>query len=135
MTTCRDCIHYDVCSKKHWHVEFNKYACDLNDIENRCDDFKDKSLILEKPCNVGNCVYLIAPQWNGKENKLTILKGIVTDYEFNSDDRFNEYKAVFEELGYKQTLRLNRFNIDWFTDISKAEAQMAKLCYLVRINF
>ena len=130
--TCKDCIHYDVCEDNLKYIQerflkgFTFGKSEFIDGE-FCNLFKDKSLILEKPCNVGDCVYLIAPQWNGKENKLTILKGIVTDYEFNSDDRFNEYKAVFEKLGFKQTLSLNKYNISWFNDKSKAEAKLKEL--------
>lgn len=51
--TCKDCIHYAICSKKHWRIESNKYTCE------RCNDFKDKSRIIELPCKVGDEIYVL----------------------------------------------------------------------------
>ena len=52
MSTCRDCIHYDVCAINGIDVEnttFKKELC--------CGEFKDKSRIIELPCKVGNLVF------------------------------------------------------------------------------
>lgn len=48
MITCKDCIHYDVCG-------FNEYK-DFNEI---CSFFKDKSRIVELPCEIGTKLFLI----------------------------------------------------------------------------
>lgn len=78
--TCKDCIHYDVCSKKHWHVESNKYTCDLNDVEKSCFYFKNKSRIIELPCKVGDIVYRI----QYVDNTNILLRGIgIKEYVFN----------------------------------------------------
>lgn len=50
--TCKDCIHSDVCSKKHYHYENNKYRCDVDFIEKICKFFLDKSKYIELPCKV-----------------------------------------------------------------------------------
>lgn len=50
--TCKDCIHYDVCAINGIDVEdttFKKELC--------CGEFKDKSRIIELPCNMGDTVY------------------------------------------------------------------------------
>ena len=50
--TCKDCIHYNVCAINGIDVEdttFKKELC--------CGEFKDKSRIIELPCNMGDTVY------------------------------------------------------------------------------
>ena len=50
--TCKDCYHYDVCAINGIDVEnttFKKELC--------CGEFKDKSRIIELPCNMGDTVY------------------------------------------------------------------------------
>jgi hypothetical protein len=52
--TCKDCIHYDACKF------YNKNLPEEYDtIEWQCDNFKDKSRIVELPYKVGDKVYYI----------------------------------------------------------------------------
>lgn len=57
--TCKDCYHCDVCSEKDGTTNFygKEFAC--NDVEKRCQYFKDKSLIVELPCKVGKEIYIL----------------------------------------------------------------------------
>lgn len=48
--TCKDCYHYDICGFE-W--------CD-DDALTFCKDFKDKSRIIELPCNVGKTLYCVS---------------------------------------------------------------------------
>lgn len=116
--TCKDCIHYDVCSKKHWHVECNKYACDLNDIENRCDDFKDKSRFIELPCKIGDTVYLV-------DDKMEIIEYSIINIFFASFN-FALWLKV-ENNDSVKTLLFSHYNQHWFTNKSKAEAKLKEL--------
>ncbi len=65
MSKCENCIHYDRCDHYHIATDTGKYAyqnIDLekrDDVEDICDDFKDKSLFVELPCEVGTPVYVI----------------------------------------------------------------------------
>lgn len=47
--TCKKCYHCDVCSEKDGTTNFygKEFAC--NDVENRCQYFRDKSRIIELP--------------------------------------------------------------------------------------
>lgn len=48
MAKCsKNCYHYDVCSGR---FDCEYYGCE-------CMDFKDKSLIVELPCGVGETIY------------------------------------------------------------------------------
>ncbi len=49
MKTCKDCIHYDVC---HTTTPIATEATGI------CKLFKDKSLVLDLPCKVGDTVYV-----------------------------------------------------------------------------
>lgn len=51
--TCKDCYHYDVCKF------YNKNLPEEYDpIEWQCDNFKDKSLVVELPCEIGTELFL-----------------------------------------------------------------------------
>lgn len=66
--TCKDCYHYDVC-----HIRINSIGFlpvikgkvsmssimykECDDVEKHCSHFKDKSLIIELPCKIGQIVY------------------------------------------------------------------------------
>lgn len=57
--TCKDCIHYDLCRscsriQLGWHGNSVHY---VENIEEICKDFKDRSRFVELPCKVGNRVY------------------------------------------------------------------------------
>lgn len=45
--TCKDCYHYNAC--KFYNKNLPK---EYDPIECQCDNFKDKSLIVELPCKV-----------------------------------------------------------------------------------
>lgn len=51
--TCKDCFHYEACNDFAFGggIEFSN--------ADKCKHFKDKSLITETPCRVGDTVYLI----------------------------------------------------------------------------
>lgn len=52
--TCKDCYHYNTCKF------YNKNLPEEYDpIEWKCDNFKDKSRIIELPCNIGDYVYYV----------------------------------------------------------------------------
>ena len=66
--TCKDCIHYDLCRscsriQLGWHGNSVHY---VENIEEICKDFKDRSRFVELPCKVGDTVYIIA-RISGKE--------------------------------------------------------------------
>lgn len=58
--TCKKCYHCDVCSEKDGTTNFygKEFAC--NDVEKRCQYFKDKSRIVELPCKIGDKVYYLS---------------------------------------------------------------------------
>ena len=59
MSKCENCIHYDVCAElmaihKNQTIAFVKECIGKT---NGCTHFKDKSLFVEKPCEVGQAVF------------------------------------------------------------------------------
>ena len=57
--TCKDCIHWELCKNGHYRfAEIVKFIHELDDIENACDYFKAKSLIVELPCEIGTELFL-----------------------------------------------------------------------------
>ena len=58
--TCKDCIHYDVCSKLCRGIDMNLFMKDDNTTASEsCTDFKDKTKYIDLPCKVGDKVYYI----------------------------------------------------------------------------
>ena len=60
--TCKDCIHYDVCD---WNTEIMQ----ITKNPDNCEDYKDKSLVVELPCKVGDTVYY----WVDRDTKFQVL--------------------------------------------------------------
>lgn len=56
MASCKDCLHSGVCRHnwQDWELEARGIK---NRMDEACSDFKDKSLIIELPCKVGDTVY------------------------------------------------------------------------------
>lgn len=58
--TCKDCIHFDVCSdRKIYNENFGTLENDVQNAETRCTAFKDKSKYIELPCKIGDTVYVL----------------------------------------------------------------------------
>ncbi len=65
--TCKECYNRDACGgylpsdldKDVWDLCAKGKSDEIPDIEDRCSEFKDKSLIVELPCKVGDTVYVI----------------------------------------------------------------------------
>ena len=83
--TCKDCYHYEACKEKFAGlkklcVDKPKKHTELDPrVENRCQQFKDKSLIVELPCKVGETLYCISYNDNFiKEYKNINLVNILT---------------------------------------------------------
>lgn len=121
--TCEDCYHYEACKEKfaglrkicvenpEKHLELDPRA------EIACQQFKDKLLIIELPCKVGEELFL-------------------TDY-LMYHHRLKEYKFIGERVVMViECFELQRtckrfvdehFGVTVFTDKSKAEAKLKEL--------
>ncbi|MBQ8766073.1 MAG: hypothetical protein IJZ16_04655 [Clostridia bacterium] len=43
ISSCKECIHYEVCSRKQWHISENKYMYQMENVKGQCTFFKTKS--------------------------------------------------------------------------------------------
>ena len=65
--TCKDCIHYDMCSgftPTDLDSDVFDYCREgrtdeIPDIEERCSSFKDRNRFIELPCKAGDTVYVL----------------------------------------------------------------------------
>ena len=125
--TCKDCIHYDVCAINGIDVEnttFKKELC--------CGEFKDKSRIIELPCNVGDKYYKLKAQctkmrdcyvYECEECCKNCDKQIyIEDCTYkNAWEILNVYKKEQEEIKICKSMR-------WiFTNKEEAEAKLKEL--------
>lgn len=60
--TCQDCIHHNVCyyagrlKTKDSDGE-KRIIAETNNVEDTCENFQDRSLLVKPPCKVGDAVY------------------------------------------------------------------------------
>lgn len=57
--TCKNCVHYDVCSKEDGTTNYYGEVIICKDVDELCKYFKDKSRIVELPCKVGDNFFII----------------------------------------------------------------------------
>ena len=62
MSTCKDCLHYDLCKEFTDYTEEFIASCEKNfekygDAKEKCEYFKDKSKSVDLPCKVGEDLY------------------------------------------------------------------------------
>lgn len=76
MASCKDCLHYEVCSAEK--------TC-LPDYVN-CKYFKDRNSFVELPCKVGDILYEIYARRKGGEWKNAIVERTVHGIEVGSSD-------------------------------------------------
>ena len=79
--TCKDCIHYDLCRsfsriQLGWHGNSVHY---VENIEEICKDFKDRSRFVELPCKVGDTVYAYWDMDNPCSNYLHVIEDFIID--------------------------------------------------------
>lgn len=116
--TCKNRDHYDVCyelmTQLHWKPEL-------------CRSFKDKSLIVELPCKVGDVVYYIA-----NIERTSRLLPFINEYAV-CEIRHSKRKIYFDLCNKKDvdknkkiyhTTSLDKFGKNWFTDKAKAEEML-----------
>lgn len=48
MATCKDCVHCEVCKKRHWHIIESQYMYQMKDVEIRCEHYKNKADVVSK---------------------------------------------------------------------------------------
>lgn len=98
MSSCKDCVHYEVCMD---YTDLSKSELAQNFLETHliCDHFKPKSRFVELPCEVGQTVYYISfgKIYKGKCHAITIHKESVQVhlYDFDGDNASYSSKDVY----------------------------------------
>lgn len=125
--TCKDCYHYEACKEKFAGlkklcVDKPKKHTELDPrVENRCQQFKDQSLIVELPCKVGDeAYYLTYKSYNPLSYK--VAKAKVIKFYINRSGIFD---IKFQALKSNFTFRLPICKV--FFDKSEAEAKLKEL--------
>ena len=85
MASCKDCLHVDVCCS-YLSTVYNKCKLATPDFEllkniecDECQHFKDRSLFVELPCNVGDTVYAYWDMDNPCSNYLHVIEDFIID--------------------------------------------------------
>lgn len=112
MAKCKNCYHYEACL--YFLAKENKI---LNNSEGFvCGYYKDKSLIVELPCRIGDTVFIIS--------RGDIINLTVNNISYSSYRRFLICKNE-EHFGYGTvTLDMdNEFGAKWY--LNREEAEMS----------
>ena len=108
--TCKNCIHYDVCTNIWTYV--NRTL--------ECRHFKDKSKQIELPCKVGDVVYYIA----GKR----IYKSNVHCISFGGRNNFASGQIhIYDYDGDNVTRTLSDFGKTVFLTKQEVEAKLREV--------
>ena len=96
MSTCKDCIHYDVCKAlsgftdkliKSYEKVFEKYG----DAKEECEYFKDKSKLIELPCKIGDYI-----KWRNNWGGTVLLE--VTGFDFDVKGNVIKYHTKYSDI-------------------------------------
>ena len=107
MRTCKDCYHQKACQAM---LEAQGYSVSESYIGDatRCDTFKDKSLVIDLPCNVGNKIYQFDTAGNIYES---VIKNIIFDTtSIAFDMRAIEKQVFLTREAAEQTLKERNIN-------------------------
>ena len=116
MTKCENCYHSDVCA------DYNKTHS--IDWEPDCKYIKDKSLIVELPCKVGDTVYGIL---NNKIYSLIILNIAITEnnIEFSCMETDEECIDTYGDVDFGVNFRFSLLDINKTVFTNREEAEKA----------
>lgn len=94
MAKCENCYHKDVCIGR---PDVEEYGC-------KCEDYKDKSLMIELPCKVGDTVYAFCE-----------MLGVILEYKVVGIG-ITEIAMQYEAYAYTKEEDILIDNIDYETD-------------------
>ena len=91
--TCKDCIHYDLCRSYSriqlgWHGNSVHY---VENIEEICKDFKDRSRFVELPIKPGEKVFYFDTEGRIYETTVTQLVYGASGFLIDSDVMFDSH--------------------------------------------
>lgn len=129
--TCKDCIHFGVC-RFSFDVEepIDIYAFHYlgkNDLHNKaddaCSDFKDKSLFVNLPCNVGDKLYYVIEDYDEEGSNSFVFETKVVSIGFDKD---GFYMSIELPLGKFQRGRL-KIGVNIFKTYDEAEKKLQEI--------
>lgn len=92
MSTCKDCLHIEVCKEYHKMFWGSKSLVDskIDETEpENCQYFKDRSRLVELPCNLGDEVFYFDTAGRIYTSKITQFIHGSTGLLLDSDVMFN----------------------------------------------
>lgn len=128
MPECKDCISENVCKYADERVSL---GTKVRETIHNCIDFKDKSRIVNLPCEVGQKVYLITDKFTKPSELLRVL--ICRVDEFSVDFKNKTYVVLNAEDAFCSMRRFATINISEFGDkcfVDRADAD-AKLIEII----
>lgn len=110
--TCKDCFHYEVCCDEY-ELEHAEY----------CNNFKDKSKVIELPCKVGDTVYdLIDCISSTNQKKYRIRQSTVQSIYYNQCKNGESIVLIYVSVNGRLAV-LNKKAFGFTAFLTKEEAE------------
>ena len=91
MSTCKDCLNYEMCSGNDMQ-KINYSSWELaNNIESGCEYFKDNSKFIELPCRIGDYI-----KWRNEWGDIVFLE--VTGFDFDEKGNAVKYHTKYSDI-------------------------------------
>ena len=128
MATCKDCLHYDMCSG-FTPTDLDRDVFDycrkgitdeIPDIDERCSNFEDKSRFVYLPCNVGELVYVIKYCRCANPDAFTVKH---CHHKITHNTPIVYASVMLQQYGYKV--------ISNFGEIKRERRPIGTICYRV----
>lgn len=123
MSNCGNCLNFELCAGMTAHyrkvdIKILKEAMCEEETEIHCDHYKDKSLVVELSCTVGDNVYLF-------DRALNILEFVISSYVIYSNGECH-FVAYHKRDGWPVAKIFWSYEIGKTVFLSKEEAEEKK---------
>lgn len=120
METCKDCIHYDVCSLEEGEILIGAKKNGF------CGKHKDKSRFIELPCKVGDTVYKIV---NDKRVKKPYECKVIGFWYFEDETCNSIHLVHYVNEVLESSFSVPFIEIDKTVFLAREDAEKALLGY------
>ena len=108
---CKNCVHCDVC-------RIREFPSIQEILEDGCNKYKDKSLVVELPCALYGTIYWVDKRYN------RVCKLEVVGINISADTEIMVYS---KEDWTPYFVKLSKYKETWFTDKEEAEAKLKEI--------
>ena len=104
MANCKDCLGFEFCLDRLGTTKYYDNAIAANNVEELCQNFKDRNRFVELPCKVGKAVFI--PIFSTRKILYFTIIGFVIDDEGISFIINNSANTIYPVSGIGKNIYL-----------------------------